>query len=254
MKVKFLGTGTSQGVPMIACECAVCQSQNAKDKRLRSSIWIHDQETSVVIDSGPDFRQQMLRAKVKQLDALVFTHGHKDHTAGMDDVRAYNYWQKRSMDVYASQETQEILKREFQYVFNGFNYPGIPQLELHEIQNNQSFKIKALKFIPIRALHLKMEVFGFRVGDFTYITDANYLAPEEIEKIKGSRVLVLNALRFEKHISHFTVSEAISLAQKVGAEATYFTHISHQLGLHDEVNAALPKGIFLGYDGLEIEI
>lgn len=254
MKITFLGTGTSQGVPMIACPCAVCHSTSSKDKRLRSSVWIQDKDTSLVIDSGPDFRFQMLRAGVKHLDALVFTHGHKDHTAGMDDIRAFNYWQHEAIDIYASLETQEILKREFQYVFNGVQYPGIPQLNLHEVKNNELITVKSLDLQPIRTLHYHLEVFGFRMGNFTYITDANHIDDEEIEKIKGTEVLVLNALRFEKHISHFSVPEAIALAKRIGAKNTYLTHISHQLGLHAEVEAQLPKGIHLAFDCLEIEL
>lgn len=254
MKITFLGTGTSQGVPMIACPCAVCHSTSAKDKRLRSSVWIQEKDTSLVIDSGPDFRFQMLRAGVKRLDALVFTHGHKDHTAGMDDIRAFNYWQQEAIDIYASLETQEILKREFQYVFNGVQYPGIPQLNLHEVKNNEFIKVKNLTLQPIRTLHYRLEVFGFRMGNFTYITDANHIDDQEIEKIKGTEVLVLNALRFEKHISHFSVPEAIVLSKRIGAKTTYLTHISHQLGLHSEVEAQLPEGVHLAYDGLEIEL
>lgn len=252
MKIKILGSGTSQGVPMIGCGCEVCTSKDPKNNRLRSSIWIETENVSVVIDSGPDFRFQMLRAHVNKLNAIVFTHSHKDHIAGLDDVRAFNYWQKEAIDIYASEETQAALKREFYYVFNGHNYPGIPQLNLHLIENNQDFKIGDLEFIPILVKHLNMEVYGFRIGDFTYITDANYIAPEEIEKLKGTKVLILNALRFEKHISHFSVEEAINVSKEIGATTTYFTHISHQLGLHESVERQLPKGFYLAYDGLEI--
>jgi phosphoribosyl 1,2-cyclic phosphate phosphodiesterase len=254
MKITFLGTGTSQGVPLIGCGCAVCTSPDKKNNRLRSAIWLQSEHTDVVIDTGPDFRYQMLRAKTPKIDGLVFTHGHKDHVAGLDDVRAFNYWQKAPVDVFASTETQEVLQREFQYVFNGKAYPGIPQLVLHTVENNRPFTIGDLTLIPIRALHYKMEVFGYRIGDFTYITDANFIAPEEIEKIKGSKILVLNALRHEPHISHFTLKEAVTLAQHVEAEQTYLTHISHQLGLHDEVESALPTGIHLAYDGLELNL
>lgn len=254
MKITFLGTGTSQGVPFIGCDCPVCVSADKRNDRLRTSVWIDTPEASVVIDSGPDFRQQMLRYNVRRLDAIVFTHGHKDHVAGMDDVRAYNFHDKKAMNVYADLNTQEVLKREFQYVFQEPNYPGIPQVDLNTINGDNSFNIKGLEFNPIKVLHDKLEVLGFRIGDFTYITDANYISPEQLDKAKGSKVLVLNALRHEAHPSHFTLKEAIDVATAVGAENTYFTHISHQLGLHDEVEATLPAGMHLAYDGLTLHL
>jgi phosphoribosyl 1,2-cyclic phosphate phosphodiesterase len=210
---------------------------------------VETREAGIVIDTGPDFRYQALRAGINRLDAVVFTHGHKDHTAGLDDVRAYNYHQQRAMEVYASLPTQEVLRREFSYVFADNPYPGIPQLNLHTIDGSP-FAIKGLQLTPIRTLHYKMEVFGFRIGDFTYITDANYISPQELDKARGSKVFVLNALRHKEHISHYTLSEAIEIAREVGAKHTYFTHISHQLGLHEEVNAQLPEGMQLAYDGL----
>lgn len=254
MKITFLGTGTSQGVPFIGCDCPVCTSADKRNDRLRTSVWIDTPEASVVIDSGPDFRQQMLRYNVRRLDAIVFTHGHKDHVAGMDDVRAYNFHDKKAMNVYADLNTQEVLKREFQYVFQEPNYPGIPQVDLNNIYSDNKFNINKLEFIPIKVLHYKMEVLGFRIGDFTYITDANYISAEQLDKAKGSKVLVLNALRHEAHPSHFTLKEAIDVATEVGAENTYFTHISHQLGLHDEVEATLPQGMHLAYDGLTLHL
>lgn len=254
MKITFLGTGTSQGVPFIGCDCPVCTSADKRNDRLRTSVWIETPEASVVIDSGPDFRQQMLRYKVRRLDAIVFTHGHKDHVAGMDDVRAYNFHDNRAMNVYADLNTQEVLKREFQYVFQEHNYPGIPQVDLHTINGDTPFTINGLKFEPIKVLHYKMEVLGYRIGDFTYITDANHIATEEINKAKGSKALVLNALRYQDHPSHFTLPQAIDVAGQIGADNTYFTHISHQLGLHDEVEATLPAGMHLAYDGLTLEL
>lgn len=252
MKVTFLGTGTSQGVPIIACTCAVCSSGNPKDKRLRSSIMIETQGVTIVIDSGPDFRQQMLREKVMHLDGLVFTHEHKDHIAGLDDIRGFNYVQKEIIDVYATEPVQTAIRREFFYIFDEFKYPGVPEINLITIDKKKAFDIKGVALQPIEVMHMKMAVLGFRVGDFTYITDANYISPEEKEKIKGSKIIVLNALRREKHVSHYNLQEAIDLIHEFKPEQAYFTHISHQLGLHDEVEKELPENIHLAYDGLAI--
>jgi phosphoribosyl 1,2-cyclic phosphate phosphodiesterase len=251
--ITFLGTGTSQGVPFIGCECNVCTSSDARDNRLRASIWVKTAHTSIVIDTGPDFRYQMLRAKVPTLDAVVFTHGHKDHVAGLDDVRAFNYWQNSSIDLYADKNTEEVLRREFQYAFNGVQYPGIPVLNIIPI-TGEPFTIGDVTLLPIQVMHYKLPVYGFRIGNFSYITDANYIAPEEIEKLKGTEILVLNALRHEPHVSHFTLSEAIEMAKEIGAAKTYFTHASHQLGLHATLEADLPQGMFMAYDGLQIDI
>ncbi len=254
MKITFLGTGTSQGIPVISCPCQVCASTNKKDNRLRSSIMIEHEGKVIVIDSGPDFRQQMLRKNVQQLDALIFTHSHKDHTAGMDDIRAFNYFMKKPVEVYATSFTQQKLRNEFPYIFEKNDYPGIPELNFHSINECANFFIENLEIIPIKVLHFKMPVMGFRFGNFTYITDANQIPEEEKKKIYGTKYLVLNALRKEKHISHFTLEEAIEMAKEFKAEKTYFTHISHQLGLHDEVNKQLPKGIELSYDGLQVSL
>lgn len=253
MKVTFLGTGTSQGVPVIACPCIVCASKDPRDNRLRSSILIESEAGNIVIDTTPDFRYQMLRAKVKHLEAVLITHSHKDHIAGMDDIRAFNYFQQRSIDIYATQFSQEVIIREFAYAFADFKYPGIPEINLRTI-TDEPFTVNGLKFIPVNVLHHKMPVMGFRFGDFTYITDANYIPEEDKEKIKGSKVLVLNALRREKHISHFTLDEAIELGKELGVPQVYLTHISHQLGLHQEVSETLPKGTALAYDGLTVEL
>ena len=253
MKITFLGTGTSQGVPIIACKCEVCLSADEKDKRLRTSIMIEEKGKRFVIDTGPDFRQQMLREKVDSLEAIIFTHEHKDHLAGIDDVRAFNYIQKRKMDVYASVRVQEAIIREIPYAFTEEKYPGVPEIILHKIEN-KNFSIEGVEFIPIEVMHHKLAVFGFRINDFTYITDANFISEKEKKKISGSKVLVLNALRRETHISHFTLDEAIALAKELKAETTYFTHISHQLGLHDQVSKELPPHIKLAYDGLKIDL
>lgn len=253
MKVTFLGTGTSQGVPIIACECEVCRSQNPKDNRLRTSILIESDEAKVVIDSGPDFRQQMLREKVKSLDAVVFTHEHKDHLAGLDEVRAFNYITKMKMPVYATERVQIALKREFAYIFAEEKYPGIPEIEVITITDDK-FSVKDIEFTPIDVIHYRLPVKAFRIKDFTYITDANYISEEEKEKIKGSKIIVINALRREEHVSHFTFQQAIDLMNELKPEKAYFTHISHQLGLHNEVSKELPEFIELAYDGLQIEI
>lgn len=249
----MLGTGTSQGVPVIGCKCEVCSSKDLKDKRLRSSVLVEYQGIHIVIDTGPDFRQQMLRSKPSKLDAVVFTHGHKDHTAGFDDIRAFNFIQKRAMDVYVDARVEEVLRRDFFYCFDEFKYPGVPDLRLHRF-SDEPFEVAGVEVIPIKLLHYKLPVYGFRIGDFTYITDANYISDAEKEKIKGSKVLVLNALRKTAHISHFTLEEAIELAQELKVPQTYFTHISHQLGKYEEVQKELPEGIDLAYDGQVIEI
>ena len=253
MTITFLGTGTSQGVPVIACNCEVCTSPDPRDKRLRSSIMIEADNKVIVIDSGPDFRYQMLRAKVKHLDAIIFTHEHKDHIAGMDDIRAFNYRQEAAIDIYATIRVQEALKREFAYVFAEMKYPGIPEVNLHTI-DLKPFNIGNINFRPIEVMHYKLPVLGFRIGDFTYITDAKTISDHEKQKIKGTKTLVINALQIEKHISHFTFVEAIAFAKEIGAEKTYFTHISHRLGRHESVANVLPKNIQLAYDGLVLEV
>jgi phosphoribosyl 1,2-cyclic phosphate phosphodiesterase len=253
IKITFLGTGTSSGVPMIACDCEVCQSIDPKDKRLRSSILVESSTTTFVIDTTPDFRYQMLRINNKKLDAVLFTHPHKDHTAGLDDIRAYNYFQNKPMEVYANIATATGLRREFDYVFADKKYPGIPKINLNII-DEAPFSIGDIKVIPILVWHLKMPVFGYRMGDFTYITDANKIDEIEKEKIKGSKILVLNALRKEKHISHFNLEEAVNLALELKIPEVYFTHISHQLGKHKDVNSTLLKYMHLAYDGLSVKM
>lgn len=251
--ITFLGTGTSSGVPMIACPCSVCASPDPRDKRLRSSVLVETASTTIVIDTTPDFRYQMLRADVRKLDGVVITHSHKDHIAGMDDVRAFNYFMRRAMPVYSNDASEEVIMREFPYAFADKKYPGVPEIELITI-GMEPFTIGDITLRPIMVWHMKMPVWGFRIGDFTYITDANRIDQAEKEKIIGSKVLVLNALRKEKHISHFNLEEAITLVQELNVPTAYFTHISHQLGTHEEVSATLPEGIHLAYDGLKITV
>ena len=253
MKITFLGTGTSKGVPVIACDCEVCLSDNPKDKRLRTSVMIESDNTTVVIDTGPDFRQQMLRENVQKVDAVVYTHEHKDHVAGMDDVRAFNFKFKVDMPIYASQKVQEALKREFHYVFSSFQYPGIPKVVLNTIDAQSEFKIGDIPLRSIELMHHKMRVLGFRIKDLVYITDVNYIDDKELEKIMGCKILIVSALRKEKHISHFSLGEAIALSKRVRAKSVYLTHISHLMGKHDSVNATLDSHIKLAYDGLRIE-
>lgn len=254
MKITFLGTGTSQGVPVIGCTCTVCQSMDYRDKRLRSSVHIEVAGKSLVIDTGPDFRQQMLREQIHKLDAIIYTHGHKDHVAGLDDVRAYNYLQKTDMPVFGTQPVLNQLKVEFYYAFEKLKYPGTPQIQLHEINDSEDFDVHGINVTPLPVLHFKMPVLGFRIGDFSYITDANHIPDTTYEKLKGTRILVLNALQTEKHLSHFNLEEALQVAEKVMAEKTYFIHMSHKLGRHKEIENNLPDSVALAYDGLSITL
>ncbi len=253
MKVTFLGTGTSQGVPVIGCKCSVCVSGDEKDKRLRSSILIELENTTLVIDTGPDFRQQMIRANVNKLDAVLFTHEHRDHIAGLDDIRAYNFIQQQSMDVYAEDRVFRALNYEFPYIFAEKKYPGVPQLNVNII-SNLPFQVNEISIIPIRAMHYRLPVLGYRLGQFAYITDANFISEEEMEKLIGVKYLVINALRKEKHISHFTLDQALDIIRRLSPKRAYITHISHQLGLHSEVQNELPPGVLLAYDGLSVDV
>lgn len=238
---------------MIGCQCQVCKSADPHDKRLRSSILVRSANTTLVVDTGPDFRYQMLREDVQNMDAVLFTHPHKDHLAGLDDIRAFNYRQQRAIDVYADALTEEAVRRDFYYAFSDTRYPGIPELEMHSI-GPDPFVAGDIPVVPIQVWHMKMPVLGFRFGDFTYITDANRIDEDEKQKILGSKILVLNALRKEKHISHFTLQEAVDLATELKIPEVYFTHISHQLGLHDAVSKELPAGMQLAYDKLQLDI
>ncbi len=248
-----MGTGTSGGVPMIACDCPVCTSADTKDKRLRSSIMVESSTTTLVIDTTPDFRYQMLREKVKRLDAIVFTHPHKDHVAGLDDIRAFNYFSGKPMDVFANEMTQEVLIREFPYAFADFKYPGVPEIHLNTI-DVEPFQIGDIPIVPVLVWHLKMPVLGFQFNRFVYITDANRIEETEKNKLRTSDIVVLNALRTEKHISHFNLQEAVDLSGELQIPQTYFTHISHQMGKHQDVNRTLPKKTQLAYDGLVLQV
>ncbi len=253
MQVTVLGSGTSQGVPVVGCACQVCSSKDPHDKRLRTSVLVEASGTTIVIDAGPDFRQQMLRADVRKLDAVVITHNHKDHTGGLDDVRAYNWIQKKPMDIYGRDSVLEAIKYEFPYAFAKDRYPGVPDIRLHPLEN-KPFHIGDMQLIPLDALHHKMPVFGFRIGDFSYLTDANQIAARELDKMKGSRIVIISALRKEKHLSHFTLDEAAAILQYLQPEKGYITHVSHQMGLSKEINALLPENTSLAYDGLSIRI
>jgi len=252
MKVTFLGTGTSQGIPVISCGCEVCLSDDYRDKRLRTSVLLETDDKTIVIDSGPDFRYQMLRAGVKDLDAIIYTHEHKDHIAGLDDIRPFNYLLKKNIDIYATIRVEQALRREFSYIFSEIQYPGLPQINLHEISADHSFNIGETLIEPIEIMHYKLPILGYRVNDFTYITDAKTISEETAEKIKGTKILVINALQIADHISHFNLEEAVTFAKKINAEVTYLTHISHNLGLHNEVEKVLPDNIRLAYDGVSL--
>lgn len=249
MKITFLGTGTSQGVPVIACDCNICLSEDAHDKRLRTSLLLETDETTLLFDAGPDFRQQMLRENVKKLDSIILTHEHKDHISGMDDVRAFNHKSQDAIDIYAEDRVQKAIKKEYSYVFSEYQYPGIPKMRLNAIHEH-SFMIKGVQLVPVRVFHYRLPVYGFRVGNFAYITDANYIPEESKEKLFGVKYLVINALRKEKHVSHFSLREAVDFIREISPKKAFITHISHQMGFHAEVSKDLPSEIVLAYDGL----
>ncbi len=249
LKVSFLGTGTSQGIPVIACECEVCQSVDTRDKRLRTSVMVETEGKVFIIDTGPDFRQQMLTHQVKNLTAILFTHEHKDHVAGLDDVRAFNFKMKKHIDVYAELRVQESLRREYAYIFAKNKYPGIPQIEMRTIEN-ELFHIEGIAILPIRAYHYQLPVFGYRFGGFAYLTDVKTIPDEEKEKLLDLDILIINALRKEEHISHMNLSEALDLINEVKPKIAYLTHLSHSFGLHAYEELKLPSGIKIAYDGL----
>ncbi len=252
MKITFLGTGTSQGVPVIACNCNTCTSNDIKDKRLRSALLIEEEETTLVIDAGPDFRQQMLRENVGKLDAILITHEHKDHIAGMDDVRAFNYRSQKPMEIYAEERVQRAIKREYAYVFAEYAYPGIPKMKLN-VPDEDGFMVGSLKIVPLRVYHYRLPIYGFRIGDVAYITDANYVPAETVEKLLGTKYLIINALRKEKHLSHFNLDEAVALANQISPRRTFLTHIGHQMGRDAEVSKQISANVTLAWDGLSFK-
>ena len=253
LDITILGSGTSTGVPLIGCDCAVCTSTDAKNKRLRTSIKVQSKTTTVVIDTTPDFRYQMLRTQTTQIDAIVFTHPHRDHYAGLDDIRPFNFFSKKSMPIYANEITQVAIKRDFYYAFEKDKDLGLPEMELITI-GQDPFTIGDIPFQPIQVMHREMPVLGFRMGDFSYITDANFIPASEIEKIKGSKMLILNALRKQTHPTHYNLEQALEIIKPLDIPQVYLTHFSHQIGLHQQVESNLPKGVRLAYDGLQFSI
>jgi phosphoribosyl 1,2-cyclic phosphate phosphodiesterase len=251
VKITFLGTGTSQGVPVIACDCDTCLSDDPKDSRLRAALLVETSSNIFVIDAGPDFRQQMLNAKVKKVDAIFLTHEHKDHIAGMDDLRAFNYKSQAAIDIYAEERVQQAVKKEYAYVFSENKYPGIPKMELHNI-DTYNISLQDDIIIPLRLFHYRLPILGFRIGDMAYITDANYIPEDTREKLIGVKYLVINALRKEKHISHFSLGEALTFIEEVSPRKAYITHIGHQMGRHADVNRELPANVTLAWDGLKV--
>ena len=251
MKITLLGTGTSQGVPVIACDCNVCKSNNSKDKRLRSSVMIDVDSKTFVIDTGPDFRQQMLSENVQRVDAVIFTHHHKDHVAGMDDVRAFNHKWRKDIDVFCNSITEEALRREFSYVFSDIQYPGTPKINIR-LFNNDKFNIKDIDDFPIEGKHYLLPVFGFRIYNFVYLTDISYISEKEKDKMRGADLIILGSLQRTSHISHLNLDQAVALIEELKPKRALLTHISHFMGLHDEVNNELPSYIQLAFDGQKV--
>lgn len=255
MRLTFLGTGTSQGVPVIACNCNVCRSADRRDRHLRTSALVEtDAGENILIDIGPDFREQMLREQVMHLDGILITHAHRDHVGGIDDIRSFNYVQNRKMDIWCNEPALNAIRRDYHYIFGHHEFPGLPEADLHLVEGGEPFALGSVAVVPIRAMHKDLPVLGYRIGSLAYITDANYIAPEELDKIIGVDVLVVNALRKEKHFSHFCLSEALDVIGKVHPREAYLTHMSHQMGFYESVSKELPKGVFLAYDGLRVRV
>jgi len=252
VKITFLGTGTSQGVPVIACDCPTCKSNDHRDKRLRTSVLVESPSTTVVIDAGPDFRQQMLNEGVRKLDAILVTHEHKDHIGGMDDVRAFNFKSKDAVSIYAEKRVQKAIRQEYSYVFDEKQYPGIPKFRMIELSDYEII-IGDINILPVRVFHADLPIYGFRIGEMAYITDANYISEESMEKLIGVKYFVINALRKETHISHYSLRQAIEISRQISPRKTYITHIGHQMGLHKVISGELPTDVVLAYDGLSFE-
>ena len=260
-KITFLGTGTSQGVPMIGCNCHVCKSEDPRDNRLRTSALVETEGFRILIDCGPDFRQQMLRENITDIDAVLLTHQHKDHTGGLDDIRAFNYFRKAAFPIYAETLVQESLKMEYSYAFAEYKYPGVPDYILHTIDENPftitktlpDGTVKTLEITPIRVFHYRLPILGFRIGNMAYITDGSSIPEKEFAKLQGVELFIINTVRKEKHISHFSLPEALEVVEKVGAPRNYLTHLSHQIGTHKELEAILPPNVKPAYDTLELE-
>ncbi len=253
MEIVFLGTGTSQGVPILGCDCEICKSKDEKDKRLRSAVLMHHSGMDLLIDCGPDFRYQMIREGARNIDAILFTHGHIDHTGGLDDIRPLNYLCQKPMEIYAEQQVIDGLHKQFFYIFENSNYPGVPKVNIHPIDSNSDFWINDIKVTPIRVLHGKLPILGFRIGNFAYITDAKFIPETEIDKLQNLEILVVNALQLHEHQMHFTLDEAVDFAKRIGAKQTFFTHIGHRISYAD-VNPKLPKGMQLAFDGLRLKL
>ena len=253
MKLTFLGTGTSQGVPIITCKCSVCTSSDVRDMRLRCSALINIDDKNILVDIGPDFREQMIRNKVQRLDAVLITHAHRDHVAGIDDIRPFNYSQNSPIDFYARGNALNAIVRDYSYIFGEHLYPGLPEANLVEVTSDESFRIGDIEVQPIEVMHKDLPIFGYRINNFTYITDANYISEKEKEKIKGTEILVINALGKQKHFSHYSLDEALEIIKEIKPRKAYLTHVSHDMGLYSKVSTQLPVNVFLAYDGLTIE-
>lgn len=252
MKIKFLGTGTSTGVPEIGCNCEVCTSNNIKDRRLRASVLININGKRVLIDCGPDFRQQILSEPFSQLDAVLLTHEHYDHVGGIDDLRPFCKF--ADVDIFGNKQTLDALRTRMPYSFTVNKYPGVPKLNLHEVDKDKVFSVDGIDILPINLMHYKLPILGYRIGNFAYLTDVKYILEQEYGKLKDLDLLVINALRIEEHLSHLTLNEALAEVRKIMPKQTYFIHMSHHIGLHDDVQRNLPENVILSYDGLEIEL